>query len=340
MRRAVSSLRWCVPALFALALLALPRPTMGQCVPQSPPLQAALIWNNLPPNGVFFATTPISLILQLANVSGCDLTTIAGTSTAPYWLRLVFTGARGGTITSGEHKDLLPSWCLSQNNVALPTALPVLPAEVLPGGPPPPTGTGFFRQYTIDDARQFYPPPPGTFPPGHYFVKFASPFQTFGQTIACDQFKGQTLVNLTQANPLTVASNTLEFFVCCLTFTGFSNPIGTAVPNPCVSGASPSSVSNLGNTLPFKFQLTDASRAVVSNAVALTSAQKCTSNQLGPPFQGDLGQGSVPTNQFRFDTGGQQYVFNLDTKVLSPGQWQINASVDDGSVHSVLIQLQ
>lgn len=185
MRTAGLSRVWPAAALLALSALALPQPAMSQVscppkVPPDPPFEATLKWQDPQQTGPFDSDPskppPIAIVLQLCNVSGSDLKTPDGTSKAPYWLRLVVTDAKGGTITSGEHTEIFPLSCSSPSLLA-PTQ--VLPAEVIP--------STFEREFSIDDLRQFYPPPPARFPPGQYSVKFVSLFKT-GDHILTDCF--------------------------------------------------------------------------------------------------------------------------------------------------------
>ena len=54
-----------------------------------------------------------------------------------------------------------------------------------------------------------------------------------------------------------------------------------------------------------------------------------------------LGVGAAnPGNQFRFDQTTGQYVFSLNTRVLSRGVWRLDVNISDGSGQSVQIGLQ
>jgi hypothetical protein len=82
----------------------------------------------------------------------------------------------------------------------------------------------------------------------------------------------------------------------------------------------------LGSTVPVKFQLTDSNGALVTTAVAKLQLQKLSGNE-GPidadatnHHHGDL---------FRFDDG--QYIFNLNSKHLQSGTYQIRVLLDDGT---------
>jgi hypothetical protein len=129
-----------------------------------------------------------------------------------------------------------------------------------------------------------------------------------------------------------VAGNTAaqtKTFSVLYNFSGFLPPI----PNDG------SGVYKLGSTVPVKFQLTDANGAVVSTAVATLAVQMFSGGvPLGvpenatPPGNADIG------NAFRFSS--PQYIYNLSTKPLMQGTWQIQASLDDGTVHTVFFGLK
>lgn len=327
MRAVPSTLRWLAAAGVAIAAVVLPRAATAQvpCTPESPPLRATLKWQT-PPTGPFDPSspaTPIPVVLQIANVSCQDLRVPAGTATAPYWLGLVITDARGAAITANAHREVFAASCGTR---------PVVFGEVLPAS--------FAREFTIDDLRQLYPPPPAQFAPGRYTVRFVGTLNTADAFLTdCGAaFQGRDLVDLSAAQGFTIVSqNALEFTVGGFTFVGFESPVGPAESDPCVTNADPVG-RNFGNTVPLKFEILDRNNVLVPSATALISAQPCSAGVLGEPLEVDLGQGSQPTNQAKFSTTG--YHFNLDTSVLTRGQWQANVTLEDGSVHSTLLDLR
>ena len=129
-----------------------------------------------------------------------------------------------------------------------------------------------------------------------------------------------------------VAGNTATktaTFVVLYDFGGFLPPIAN----------DGSSVFKLGNTVPVKFQLTGTGGAPVPTAVAQLRLQMLSNGTpVGAPIDG-TGSGSADTgNVFRYD--GHQYVYNLSTAPLTLGVWQIQAVLDDGTVHAVTIGLK
>ncbi len=45
-------------------------------------------------------------------------------------------------------------------------------------------------------------------------------------------------------------------------------------------------------------------------------------------------------NTFRYDVPSGQYIFNLATKTLAQGTWQIRIDLQDGSPHTVMVSLK
>ena len=100
-----------------------------------------------------------------------------------------------------------------------------------------------------------------------------------------------------------------------------------------------SSIFKLGSTVPVKFQLTGASAGITSLSARLYLQRV-----------GAVGAGSVPEaistssattgNLFRYDAPSGQYVFNLSTKTLSAGAYQLRIDMGDGVLRTVNISLK
>jgi hypothetical protein len=114
-----------------------------------------------------------------------------------------------------------------------------------------------------------------------------------------------------------------------LVFGGFERPID----------ANGTRVISQGQTLPVKFRLTDASGIPVANAVARIYVAKVVN---GVPGVEMPGASSKPesNNTARYSQSDDIYIFNLETRNLSPGVWQIRVMFDDGVSHVVLISLR
>jgi hypothetical protein len=174
-----------------------------------------------------------------------------------------------------------------------------------------------------------------------YNVTARFPLSTFAQVNThCEKFPASTeVVNVgpgaTGRQELYVVSNTLQVQEI-YKFSGFASPVG----DEKTCSLSPCHTFTFGDTVPMKFQLSNASGAVITPpAVARISVEQVSGTPPPKPPK-DLGQGSKPFNQYRFDQNGNNYVFNLDTKVLAPGVWRVHTKPDDGTDHPVLIQLK
>ena len=102
-----------------------------------------------------------------------------------------------------------------------------------------------------------------------------------------------------------------------------------------------SRVFKLGSTVPVKFQLTDATGVVVSTAIGTVTVQQFSgSAPVNDPLDGVSSGGSNSGDFFRYDSTSSQYIFNLSTQPLPTGTWQVQAHLDDGSIHTVMIGLK
>ena len=107
---------------------------------------------------------------------------------------------------------------------------------------------------------------------------------------------------------------------------------------PPVPGDS-SGVFKLGSVVPVKFRLTDAGGLAVASAVARLTLQMYAGGQpLGTPIDATPPGNADVGDLFRYD--GSQYIYNLSTKALAVGTWQLQVRLDDGTVHSVAIGLK
>jgi hypothetical protein len=100
------------------------------------------------------------------------------------------------------------------------------------------------------------------------------------------------------------------------------------------------SIFKLGSTVPVKFQLWDSNNNYVRTAIAKISVAKLTNAVLGDEVEAVLTSAATAGNLFRYDTASEQYIFNLGTKALSKGTWQIKIVLDDGTPKTVRISLR
>lgn len=94
----------------------------------------------------------------------------------------------------------------------------------------------------------------------------------------------------------------------------------------------------LGSTVPVKFSLTGAS-AGISNLSARLYLQRLGSNAAGGVLEAISTSNATTGNLFRHD-GTSQYIFNLATKTLSAGTYQLRIDLGDGVLRTVNISLR
>jgi hypothetical protein len=103
----------------------------------------------------------------------------------------------------------------------------------------------------------------------------------------------------------------------------------------------------LGNTVPIRFELKWPDGQPVSDAKVQIYNAKISDRIIGTNSDSisvstsSSGSSLSPTsgNYFTYDSSSGQYVFNLATKHLSPGTWQIKVILDDGGTHTANISL-
>jgi hypothetical protein len=95
---------------------------------------------------------------------------------------------------------------------------------------------------------------------------------------------------------------------------------------------------NAGRTVPVKFKLTGASQGI-ADATATLWLAKVVNNVPEAEFPAESNGNSNTGNLFRHDGNGQ-YIFNLSTKDLSTGIYQLRVDLGDGVLRTVLITLR
>lgn len=328
-------------ALLVAAALGGASSAVAQSTPP-PPLAASIFFMNPPPNQMFASGSPIGVAIQLRNVSGATVNTVDGFLETEFWRQLYFTDAGGGLVTStGQAQRHASTFaCFSRGGRLEPVfAIPVLPLEILDGT--------YASQFNVDDVRRFY----DLSRPGRYTVNARFPLTTFKANdpsafiTNCDQFARpdgtfQTVVNVGTdtggRESFTIVSNSLTFCIGYCTFSGFLTPL----QNDSSCAKAPCQTFKLGSTVPVKFQLLDTNGTPFGGATARISVVQLKGVEPATPPV-DLGTGAGHTgNLFRYDSTAKQYVFNLNTKVLTAGTWRINATLDSGAVQSVQIGLR
>jgi hypothetical protein len=148
---------------------------------------------------------------------------------------------------------------------------------------------------------------------------------TSGSTVTLTHLGMNTFTLTATDNNANTATQSLSFSVL-YDFGGFLPPI----PKDSTG------VFKKGGTLPVSFQLSDVNGTLVSTAVATLTVQMMSGSvPVGSPIDATAPGNSDVGNLFRYD--GQKYLYNLGTKPLSTGTWQVQVRLDDGTVHSVAI---
>lgn len=91
-------------------------------------------------------------------------------------------------------------------------------------------------------------------------------------------------------------------------------------------------VIKIGRTVPVKFQLKDVNGNFINSAVAKLYLVKITNGISENEIEAISTSAATTGNLFRFDITDNQYIFNLNTKTLSSGSWQLKIVLDDESI--------
>jgi hypothetical protein len=128
-----------------------------------------------------------------------------------------------------------------------------------------------------------------------------------------------------------IAGNTIEktiHYNVVYDFGGFLQPL------------SDGATYKAGSTIPVKFQLKDVSGKYISNAIATIMYAKVNNNVVGSDVVAISTSAATTGNQFRYDSTANQYIFNLSTKGMSTGLYQITITLNDGTTKSVQFSLK
>ncbi|MEW6181561.1 MAG: NosD domain-containing protein [Bacillota bacterium] len=99
------------------------------------------------------------------------------------------------------------------------------------------------------------------------------------------------------------------------------------------------STFKLGRCIPVKFRLQDADGNYATKATVRLYLAKVVEGVPGDEIEAVSNSQAVDDNSFRYSTDENQYLFNLETKDLSVGTWQLRIALDDGSSKYVTISL-
>jgi hypothetical protein len=140
---------------------------------------------------------------------------------------------------------------------------------------------------------------------------------------------GTTTVTCTAADPAgNTATRTFHVSVACA-WSGVLAPIKQ----------DGSSIFRQGRTVPVKFRLTGAS-AGITNAIARLYVTPLCQNTAGDVNTEDCTDDATDGYVFRYDPGAGQYLYNLRTRNLEPGTYQLQIDLGDGVPRTVRIGLR
>jgi hypothetical protein len=147
-----------------------------------------------------------------------------------------------------------------------------------------------------------------------------------GATLSTTLSAGTHVLTVTATDPYGVSATDTVTVGVQYTGTFFNQPINN----------DGSSVFKQGSTVPVKFTLTGASAG--ATVVARIYVAKITNNVIGTEVEPVSNVQADNGNVFR-SGGGGQWIFNMSTKNLTAGTYQIRADLGDGAIHTVLISL-
>jgi hypothetical protein len=119
---------------------------------------------------------------------------------------------------------------------------------------------------------------------------------------------------------LTSTSATDSADILAYSFVGFSAPLSISLKE-----------FKQTSTIPVKFGLFNIAGRSVGNAIATLTVNGKPAVSSG---------GSNGGNFFRYSSTGEQYIFNLSTKMLSVGTFKLVATLDDGTIHSQFVTIK
>ena len=128
---------------------------------------------------------------------------------------------------------------------------------------------------------------------------------------------------------------------CSIGFSGFHPPVGGA---DATGGtyADPVRAFKLKSTAPVRMTLTDCDgQPVTSGTHTIQIIKYSSATTSDVPVDATPADAATAGNQFRLtDAASGEWHFNLSTKSLSKGVWQLKATLSDGSTHTAFIELK
>jgi hypothetical protein len=103
-----------------------------------------------------------------------------------------------------------------------------------------------------------------------------------------------------------------------------------------------SSTFRAGSVVPVKFQVTDWDHEPVATATARLARVRTYDGEYNPEEVAEAVTNVAATTGdiFRYDSREQQYIYNLSTRGMAPGTYQLFIGLDDGKQYTAVIQLR
>ena len=93
--------------------------------------------------------------------------------------------------------------------------------------------------------------------------------------------------------------------------------------------------------IPVQFRLYNAAGNEITNMTATLSLQKYSGGiAVGGPIIPISARNYNSGNAFRFAPSGRVYVYRVDSRELSAGDWQLRISLSDGSIYTTFLGLK
>ena len=101
-----------------------------------------------------------------------------------------------------------------------------------------------------------------------------------------------------------------------------------------------SSIFKFKSVVPIKFQLQEPQGGFITTATAKLTHVKVSNGVTGDELEATTNVAATTGNLFRYDPTNNLYIYNLDTKQMSRGTWQLTVTFEDGLSKTVLISLK
>lgn len=148
---------------------------------------------------------------------------------------------------------------------------------------------------------------------------------------ATEEWEDITVSKDTEANVVCGQVDSLSVFGLSVMpiFGGFRQPIN----------ADGSSVFKANRTIPVKFALTDALGNPIADAVCHLSLWQVSGEILGTVSETAEAEWADVGDTFRYDEADSQYIYNLSTKGMAVGTWQLRVTADGWPGFEATVQI-